>query len=593
MKGTRHFGVLKTATGSQIRALSGVGTATRSGGYILARFLESEMGARSFFAAKSLPEVQRIYPGLTDAEGSERFIDFEFLCVEFEEATAEVEQRAVIAGMGLEVVERHRRAGLYTARVPGGAQNPGAVFDMVGRLSDSPKVLFAEPAYLGFDDLESAFAASPAGRTEAAWNHASVRAADAHAIELGSPRVVIALLDTGVDFSHPALSNVLSPASGEDWNFESVPGTQPYDEQGHGTFIAGLLQGNGHDDLGGLAPGCSLLPIKVPLTGGPLSYARRRDAILYALGRVKDGDRLILNLSWKTTGDVTAVREALMQAHEAGALIVSSAGNWPTAADQPHYPSDYPFVISVGGVGPHHKRGLYSFYGREVDLAAPGGTGDEGGLRNIRSAAVGGGSREDFGTSFAAPHVAAGAALVWSRNCGRTASEVRAILERTAAPVSSDGLGAGLVDFLAALRDADRLNQGVPLPATLDLANSLSLQDLLDEFGLLPFTAQLIVARRPYAEVQALRNTLGLTQEQFDALTSRWSDGDFRERNAPPATSVTIVNVASQDELYSVAGMPLFCAQVIIARRPFAAIAEVAAIAGMSPDILSQLRVHD
>ncbi len=79
------------------------------------------------------------------------------------------------------------------------------------------------------------------------------------------------------------------------------------------------------------------------------------------------------DLSWKTTGDVALIRDAVNTAAARNAVVVASAGNYPERENQPHYPSDYPVVISTAAVRPDGKRTSYSYYGAEVDISAPGG----------------------------------------------------------------------------------------------------------------------------------------------------------------------------------------------------------------------------
>ena len=158
-----------------------------------------------------------------------------------------------------------------------------------------------------------------------------------------------------------------------------------------------------------------MLPLKVPLEGTSLSYAKRRDAILYAVGLVQEPRRLVMNLSWKTTGDVALIHDAISQAYQAGVLVVASAGNWPETEEEPHFPSDYTEVVSACAVGPDRRRAQYSFFSKEVDLVAPGGSGSENAAENLHSARPGGADGVHFGTSFSSPHVAGAAALLLSQ----------------------------------------------------------------------------------------------------------------------------------------------------------------------------------
>lgn len=332
-------------------------------------------------------------------------------------------------------------------------------------------------------------------------------------MERGSPDVIIAVIDSGVDETHPALQGgLLSRGPSDNWNFAS-DNPEPADDDGHGTFIAGILVGNGALGVRGLCPGCRVLPLKVPLYGEATSYARRRDAILYALDKVPAGKHLIINLSWKTEGDIALIRDAISTVTARNALVVASAGNSPSRENEPHYPSDYPEVTSVAAIGPNRRRADYSFYGDQVDISAPGGDVEDpqGG---IRSAAPNNSITTGWGTSFAAPHVAGIAALIVSAGLSLTTPAIRLAMESSATPLQDVGMGHGLVDGGAALRSlVIQPNDG-----SLQVINSADLATLVNRFGLLPYTARLIVARRPFASIEQIHGISGLTEVQYATI---------------------------------------------------------------------------
>jgi subtilisin family serine protease len=392
-------------------------------------------------------------------------------------------------------------------------------------------VEYAEPNFLGFDDMESVFPVTSGSR----WHLDLIRLQTAWQYGKGSPDVLVAIIDSGVDLTHPALRPaILSPQPGDDWDFTAEGGNDPVDEDGHGTFIAGILAGNGTSDVQGICPGCRVLPLRIPLSGQANSYARRADAILYAVNYAA-GRRLVINTSWKTTGDVAVVRRAIATAIERGAVVVASAGNDPERRDQPHFPSDYPGVLSVAAVGPDRSRAEYSFYGDRIDVAAPGGTGADKNdpAEDLLSTAPSGQFLIAFGTSFAAPHVAALAALILSQNRALTPAQVAAIIRDTAVSLSADGVGRGLIDAGAAVLRARPAGTTTPtttttttvptppatgVPAGLAAINRGDVATLTSAFGLRALTAQLLVAKRPIDDVTRIRNTLGLTAAQYAAL---------------------------------------------------------------------------
>jgi subtilisin family serine protease len=516
---------------------------------------DGETGTGTIQKLKVDRAVDKVVPAFRNAAGVAQFIDPEYCVVQFKEGVTPEEQNTVIASAGLTIDERHRTPGLLTLRMRAAADSPTKIIDAVNVLNASPAVAFAEPGFIAVDDRDGAVAnAASSTDTESAeldWNLSLLGCQQAWPVETGRPDVVIALIDSGIDLKHPALTGgYLQRGQGESWNFEDDSDPDPTDIDGHGTFIAGIFIGNGQSGVRGICPGCRVLPLRVPLSGATLSYARRRDAILYAIDAVAPPKRLIISISWKTTGDVALIRDAIAQATQRGVLVVCSAGNWPTNYNEPHYPSDYDDVLSVAAVGPDQIPADYSFFGDQVDLCAPGGGGDTGGdTDNIRSAAIGGGVIYDFGTSFAAPHVAATAALLLSHGADLTREQARNIIEASAKPINHAGTGKGLARVDLALANVPVPTQGpVVVPVTgggvtsgktdssgtvsngtttggaissgLVIVNEWTEDRLRDAFLLLPITIRIILARRPFAALEDVRSILGLSASQYDQIAA-------------------------------------------------------------------------
>jgi subtilisin family serine protease len=491
---------------------------------------------------------RNVLPAYRDQRSVRRYFNPRFCTVQFNpDSTATLAEEA-IARLGLEIEESHRTPGLYTLRIPDTA-NPTALTDAIGTLNSLPEVKFAEPNYLGFDDREAIGTAASASAGEndtsgISWNLELTRVSQAWRSTRGSESVTIAVVDSGADQEHPGLHGALvHQEEGDDWNFVD-DGPRPVDDDGHGTFIAGLLVGNGWHGIHGICPDCRVLPLKIPLAGEVNSYVRRRDAILYALERVGDGP-LIMNLSWKTTGDVGLIRDAIATAAARGALVVASAGNSPAAENEPHYPSDYPSVISVAAVGRTRQRAPYSYWGDEVDMSAPGGDRNDPSGR-LLSTEPGGRAGTQAGTSFAAPHIAGIAALVFAARPSLHATGIRWAIESSASPLAERGLGRGLGNAAAAVVSAGGgpaavtssvgvVPASAPAPpasapsrargparssGALWALNTADAATLVAQFGMLPFTARVIVARRPYTNVSQVRSVLGLSDAQYQRLTA-------------------------------------------------------------------------
>lgn len=419
----------------------------------------------------------RALPAYEDETGAIRYLDPRFVTAQMRKSADDPEVASLFAGAGLVVFRRFNTPGLVMLSLAAGRHGPAALNTALAVLAASPLTEIVEPAWIATDSLEeparartaptraaasrtppraaTASAARPAKpilETDDAggvlpWNLAMI---DGGALGAGTPAVRLVVVDTGVDGAHPAIAGRLLPAHpGETRNYAEGPDIAPDDDDGHGTAIAGLLVGNGAAGVHGLAPGCALIALKVPLVGSLAAYALRRDALLAVAARAGAGEKLVVNLSWRTAGDVALIRDAVEKLSSAGALVVCSAGNGDAAANQPHYPSDYPSTLSVAALAASRQRADYSYFGDEVDLAAPGGDA----AQPIICAAPGGGTGPRFGTSFAAPHVAGALALAWSRAPHLDAADIRAAVESSAGALGEAGLGRGLVRLsrLAAL----------------------------------------------------------------------------------------------------------------------------------------------
>jgi Subtilase family/Bacterial Ig-like domain len=262
---------------------------------------------------------------------------------------------------------------------------------------------------------------------------------------LGDPSVVVAVIDSGVDLSHPDLDGVtvVDPRN-EVWNSSDVS-----DEMGHGTHVTGTIVAETNNALGvaGIAPASSLMPIKVADDDGFVSLSDVLDAVDWAREHGAD----IVNMS--LGGPLTAEQVALAQptftaARVAGLLMVAAAGNDAIAARE--YPASFAGVVSVSAVDGNDVTADFSNTGHAIDLAAPG--------VDLLSTSADGGYERMSGTSMAAPHVAGVAALVRAARPDLTVDELEAVLRASAVDLGDQGhdttYGDGLVDAAAALVEA-------------------------------------------------------------------------------------------------------------------------------------------
>lgn len=255
----------------------------------------------------------------------------------------------------------------------------------------------------------------------------------------GSNEVVVAVLDSGVDYTHVDLrSNMwLRPDSvpryvddelGEFNDLQGYDGTDqlsdPMDDNGHGTHCAGIIGAEGDNDEGiaGINWNVRIMPLKFLGRGGFGTTADAIKAINYAIDRKKAGVNLrVINASWGSTQNSKALRDTIAAAGDAGILFVAAAGNNGTDNDRrPHYPSNYdlPNVIAVAATDRSDTLTSFSNFGiRSVHIAAPG--------RDIESTWLGDAYRDASGTSMAAPHVAGVAALILSAEPGLSVEKLR------------------------------------------------------------------------------------------------------------------------------------------------------------------------
>ncbi|NYF55733.1 type VII secretion-associated serine protease mycosin [Micromonospora purpureochromogenes] len=275
------------------------------------------------------------------------------------------------------------------------------------------------------------------------WQLEELRANTAWSASTGRG-VTVAVIDSGVDASHPDLAGQVLPGI----DLVSAAGADEPDPVGHGTTVASLIAGRNDDQRGvaGLAPGARILPVRV------LDDENRYDdAMIVAKGvrwAVDNGARVI-NLSLGGSGDSPALAAALDYAFARDVVVVACTGNLATSTSpKVWYPAREPGVIAVAGLeGSSENLWSGSITGHATTLTAPATR-----LVGARPPDVYWGVQ---GTSFAAPLVAATAALVRARFPEMSAGDVVNRLLTTAKDIGPTGrddrFGYGMVDPVAAL----------------------------------------------------------------------------------------------------------------------------------------------
>lgn len=350
-----------------------------------------------------------------------------------------------------------------------------ATQEALARLRRDSGVAFVEPAYDRWINLVPNDPLYPQQ-----WNLDLIRAAEAWDVTTGTRDVVVAVLDSGIAYDTRGQF-----CAAEDFAADTfVPGfnvlldaPDALDDNGHGTHVAGTIAQGVNNGIGGVgvAPTVKLMPVKVcesywnEQTGsmdGRCSSFDVAEGIFWAVDQGAD----VINLSLGGFSGSGVELDALLYAEQRGVVVVAAAGN--AGRGTLNYPAAFPTVLSVGAVSPFGQIAPYSNSGAGLDVVAPGGldvnsdrilTPDEGVVQETLNPA----RRYPFnlcdiefrafqGTSMAAPHVAAVAALVLSTGTTVSPQEVREVIRRTAQDLGAPGYdpfyGFGLLDAGAAVR---------------------------------------------------------------------------------------------------------------------------------------------
>ena len=280
---------------------------------------------------------------------------------------------------------------------------------------------------------------------------ADIDAVKAWAKTQGSKDVVVAVLDSGVDYNHVDLranmwtrpDSVPEYVDDELGTLDDVHGFDidmnlgdPMDDNGHGTHCAGVIGAEGDNGIGiaGINWHVRIMPLKFLGRGGFGSTKAAIEAINYAIDRKKHGVNVrVISASWGSTSRSKALEDAIRAAGDAGILFVAAAGNNGTDNDKrPHYPSNYdlPNVISVAATDNTDNLTSFSNYGiKTVHIAAPG--------KDITSTWLNDEFRGASGTSMATPQVSGVAALIVSANPNITVAKLKDRLLKSVDKIAS------------------------------------------------------------------------------------------------------------------------------------------------------------
>ncbi len=257
-------------------------------------------------------------------------------------------------------------------------------------------------------------------------------------IEQGDNSVVIAIIDTGIDYTHEDLAGKV--IKGYDFVNEDY---DPKDDNGHGTHVAGIAGAISNNGAGiaGVCPECSLLAVKVVTADGSGANSWIANGIANAVNLGAQ----VINLSLGGLDRSSTIELAVKQAYQSGVVVIAASGN--DGSGVPLYPAAFSEVIAVGATDRYGDKAYFSSYGSHLELSAPG--------QAIYSTLPGNSYDAWNGTSMASPHVAGLVGLLIARNPALTPGQVRQMLIATAQDLGASGrdayYGYGRINALSAL----------------------------------------------------------------------------------------------------------------------------------------------
>lgn len=380
---------------------------------------------------------------------------------------------------GVEELEK-----IYTLRVSA----PTDIEALAQKLEQEHEVEFAEPNYyfpltvVPNDPLYSQIYPLSIVKADSAWN-----------VQKGDSTVIIAIIDSGVDWDHPDLASVIwtnsneIPNNGVDddsngyiddirgWDFVAnvsdaftgedgtTEDNNPMDFDGHGTHVAGIAAGATNNGIGiaSLSWGCKIMPLRC---GWHSSDGNGYVSSLYAAKAYKyaaDNGASVVNQS---SGTSEVVIEGAKYAYKNGVVITNSAGN--SNSEDVGLLGAEPWALSVAATNSNDNKASYSSYGPQVDISAPGGDFSSGNRAGFLSTVVhpstfyGNQQYAAFqGTSMSSPFVAALAALIKSKNKSWTPAQVMFQITGTADKIDAKNplfvgkLGYGRINALRAVTE--------------------------------------------------------------------------------------------------------------------------------------------
>lgn len=349
----------------------------------------------------------------------------------------------------------------------------------------------------------------------------------------GSSSMIVAIIDSGIDMTHPDLAANIStnPQPRDFADGDTDPSDDCGPEQGHGTHVAGIIGAIGNNGVGvaGLNWNVKLLPLKVAKSDGTCTILTSDivSAINYAAGQ----GAKVINMSLGGP-DSASLHTACDAAKVAGVVLVAAAGNDGTSSTTNAYPGAYPSVIGVAATNRRDQRASFSNFGSWVSMAAPGVA-----ILSTWERSSGVSYQYESGTSMASPMVAGIAALVRSEYPSLDPDQVKTRLAASCEDIGDTQIGAGRINAARALLDLTSIS---PIVANAGNTTAFTIQGLAFQSGM---TVKLI---RPGTTVNATNlNVAAQNQATCDFNVPSASTGIYDAEIVIGQTVVTLPNAVT------------------------------------------------
>jgi thermitase len=364
------------------------------------------------------------------------------ILVRFKPGTRGEKQREVANRNGLEQIDEIKQIEVKVLKI----KDKGNVAAKIKALSKNPNIIYAEPDYIVKAELIPNDPHYPRQ-----WGLPVVGAPESWDVTSGSNSVTIAIIDSGIDLSHPDLVGRIVPG----YDFVNND-NDPDDDNGHGTHVAGIAGAIGNNSTGvaGVNWGAKLMPVKVLRSSGGGYSSDVAKGITYAA----DQGAQVINMSLGGSDSTGALSSAADYAYGKGSTLIAASGNsgnsvlmWPAAHEK---------VIAVGSLRDSTTLSDFSNYGKGLSLVAPG--------ESIYNLWLNSGYATKSGTSMAAPLVSGVAAMILGINPSLSSDLIQSTMESTATDLGDPGFdiyfGHGRINAEAAVKKAQGTGGETPPP---------------------------------------------------------------------------------------------------------------------------------